>query len=407
MTAPSVVPERTAEPTPAEQAPSPVDLDRAHNSHEGPQEGIALCLSGGGYRAMVFHLGALWRLNELGYLPRLNRVSSVSGGSITAGLLGLRWRALQFANGSATNFVGQIAEPIRRMARTSIDVKEGIIGMLSPFETIADRIEKAYRKHLFGDATLQDLPEERAGVAPRFVLNASNLQSGALWRFSRPFIWDYRVGKIENPTVHLATAVAASAAFPPFLSPVRLKLNERDFVAGSGTDLQRPPFTREAFLTDGGVYDNLGLETAWKRYKTVLVSDAGARVTVDESPKTDWVNQLLRVTNLLDNQVRARRRIQVINSYTAPATSPEKRSGAYWSASTDIASYKLSTALPCPYEKTRQLAAEPTRLAAMAPIVLDRLINWGYAVCDAAIRTHVAPGAPRPSGFPYPDAGIG
>ena len=30
--------------------------------------GIALCLSGGGYRAMVFHLGALWRLNELGLL---------------------------------------------------------------------------------------------------------------------------------------------------------------------------------------------------------------------------------------------------------------------------------------------------------------------------------------------------
>ena len=49
-----------------------------------PPSGIALCLSGGGYRAMVFHLGALWRLNELGFLPKLARVSSVSGGSITA-----------------------------------------------------------------------------------------------------------------------------------------------------------------------------------------------------------------------------------------------------------------------------------------------------------------------------------
>src|ERR1035437_6460162 len=53
-----------------------------------PSEGIGLCLSGGGYRAMLFHLGALWRLNELGYLPKLNRISSVSGGSITAGVLG-------------------------------------------------------------------------------------------------------------------------------------------------------------------------------------------------------------------------------------------------------------------------------------------------------------------------------
>jgi NTE family protein len=356
---------------------------------------------------MVFHLGALWRLNELGYLPRLNRVSSVSGGSITAGLLGLRWRRLQFVKGSATNFVSEIAQPIRRMARTSIDIKAVIIGVLSPFDTVADRIAKAYRNHLFADSTLQDLPEERSGVAPRFVLNASNLQSGALWRFSRPYIWDYRVGKIENPTTSLATAVAASSAFPPFLSPVRLKLEERDFVPRSGMDLQHPPFTREAFLTDGGVYDNLGLETAWKRFRTVLVSDAGARITVAEEPRTDWIRQLLRVTSLLDSQVRARRRIQVINSYTAPETSLERRAGVYWSASTDIADYELATALPCPYEKTRRLAAEPTRLAAMDPVVLDRLINWGYAVCDAGIRRHVDPAAPRPAGFPYPDAGVG
>src|SRR5207302_2179479 len=61
-----------------------------------PQKGIGLCLSGGGYRAMLFHLGALWRLNELGYLPKLARVSSVSGGSITAGVLGMHWKKLAF-----------------------------------------------------------------------------------------------------------------------------------------------------------------------------------------------------------------------------------------------------------------------------------------------------------------------
>src|SRR5262245_56890424 len=47
-----------------------------------PDDALALCLSGGGYRAMLFHLGVLFRLNEAGYLPRLDRVSSVSGGSI-------------------------------------------------------------------------------------------------------------------------------------------------------------------------------------------------------------------------------------------------------------------------------------------------------------------------------------
>ena len=67
-----------------------VETGSAHDDPGRPQPGTALCLSGGGYRAMVFHLGALWRLNELGYLPRLDRISSVSGGSITAGVLGLK-----------------------------------------------------------------------------------------------------------------------------------------------------------------------------------------------------------------------------------------------------------------------------------------------------------------------------
>src|SRR4051812_40487187 len=63
---------------------------------DNPLDGVALCLSGGGYRAMLFHLGAVWRLNDLGYLRRLDRVSSVSGGSITAGMLGLAWGKLEF-----------------------------------------------------------------------------------------------------------------------------------------------------------------------------------------------------------------------------------------------------------------------------------------------------------------------
>jgi hypothetical protein len=35
---------------------------------------MALCLSGGGYSAMFFHLGTLWRLNELGLLKVLKRI---------------------------------------------------------------------------------------------------------------------------------------------------------------------------------------------------------------------------------------------------------------------------------------------------------------------------------------------
>jgi NTE family protein len=94
-----------------------VDTGSAHDDPRAPQDGIALCLSGGGYRAMLFHLGALWRLNEIGYLPKLARISSVSGGSITAGLLGLKWARLAFdAQGVSGVFEAEVVQPIRALA---------------------------------------------------------------------------------------------------------------------------------------------------------------------------------------------------------------------------------------------------------------------------------------------------
>ncbi|MCB4802177.1 putative acylesterase/phospholipase RssA [Methylobacterium brachiatum] len=60
------------------------------------EPGIGLCLSGGGFRAMLFHVGALTRLNEAGILPELDRVASVSGGSVAAGALAVGWARLRF-----------------------------------------------------------------------------------------------------------------------------------------------------------------------------------------------------------------------------------------------------------------------------------------------------------------------
>ena len=69
-------------------------------SIDEPEDGVALCLSGGGYRAMLFHVGVVWRLHDAGWLPRLDRVSSVSGGSIAAGTLALAWPRIDSATGS-------------------------------------------------------------------------------------------------------------------------------------------------------------------------------------------------------------------------------------------------------------------------------------------------------------------
>src|SRR4051794_26664953 len=164
---------------------------------EAPE--IALCLSGGGYRAMLFHLGALWRLNQLGYLSRLTRVSSVSGGSIAAGVLANRWNDLSFgAEGIATNFEQTVASDLHNLAGRTVDVWAVLRGLLW-FGSIGNRVAGSYRRHLFGDTKLRDLPPH-----PRFVINATNLQSGALWRFSQPYMADYRVGQVRLPETQLA-----------------------------------------------------------------------------------------------------------------------------------------------------------------------------------------------------------
>lgn len=361
-----------------------------------PEHGAALCLSGGGYRAMLFHTGVLWRLNEIGWLPKLKRISSVSGGSITAGVLALNWRKLEFKEGVAANFDSEVVDPIRRLASRTIDVSSVLTGAMW-FGTIGDKIADAYRKYLFGDATLQDITDE-----PRFVFNATNVQSGVLWRFMKPYMRDYRVGEVKNPKIDLAIAVAASSAFPPVLSPVELDLDPDDFTPDSGTDLQGNEFRTQVVLTDGGVYDNLGLETAWKRYDTILVSDAGGGFGADADPHRDWVRHSVRVLLTIDNQVRSLRKKQVIGSFISKI-----REGAYWSIDADTAKdYSVGTPLDCPYESTSKLAGLDTRLKKLDGATHERLINWGYAVCDLGLRQYVAGAITPPVSFPYPNSAV-
>lgn len=373
----------------------PVEFIPSDDATIKPSGGIGLCLSGGGYRAMIFHLGALWRLFETGLLQKVTRVSSVSGGSLTAGVLALKWNRLSLANTKLEEFVTQVVGPLRSLASETIDRESVLLGLTLPGR-VSDRIASAYREHLFGNATLQELPDH-----PTFVINATNVQSGVLWRFMKPYMRDYRVGEVKSPDIPLATAVAASSAFPPVLSPVEIRIDPRKFTPATGLDLQREPFTSRIILTDGGVYDNLGLETIWKRCKTVLVSDGGGQTMAEEEPKTDWAQHSYRILNMIDNQVRSLRKRQLIASYELPRDHIYSRDGAYWSIRSNITNFQLSDSLPCPLERTIELARVPTRLKRIDGPVQERLINWGYAVCDAAIRRHLDPNIPRPTSFPY------
>lgn len=387
--------------TPSPDIPASIEpvSGAAPEPAEGPRPGIALCLSGGGYRAMIFHLGALWRLNQLGFLKKLARVSSVSGGSITAGVLALAWKDLTFdESGVATNLEERVIKPIRRFANNTIDQGSILKGILLPRVTISDEIAEAYRDHLFGNATLQDLPD---GDGPRFIINATNVQSKVLWRFSRPYMGDYRVGLVKNPTTEIALAVAASSAFPPFLSPAQLDLDPSDFDPNTPATLKDDAYRSNIILTDGGVYDNLGLETAWKSYDTILVSDGGGAVDDDPDPERDWARHAYRILSLIDNQVRSLRKRQVVDSFKQGV-----RKGAYWGIRTDIANYQLPDAMNCPFTQTIALANVATRLKALKATLQEQIINWGYAVCDAAVRKHVDEILPAPVTFPYPEAGV-
>ena len=365
------------------------------------EDGPALCLSGGGYRAMLFHTGVLWRLNEFGYLPKLRRISSVSGGSITAGLLAMRWDSLDFSNGTAPSFREQVVDPIMKLASHTIDIWAGLKGIFW-FGSISKYVASSYKKYLFGETTLREITSKDPQSAPFFVFNSTSVQSGVLWRFTRDYMWDYRVGKIVGRTVPLAIAITASSAFPPFLSPLTLRFEASDFVPDSGTDMQGDKFRDRVVLTDGGVYDNLGLETVWKNFKTVLVSDAGGGFDIEDNPKRNWLSHTYRTLNTIDNQVRSLRKRQVVDSYIAGI-----RSGSFWSIRSDIAGdYSVPNMLDCPVSRTTELANISTRLGKLDPVTQKRLINWGYAITDSAMRKFVDTNLTPPSDFPFPDVKV-
>jgi NTE family protein len=356
-----------------------------------------LCLSGGGYRAMLFHTGSVLRQAELGMygaegLPNcgpLTKLASASGGSMTAGILGISYRDGVFEP--------EIFEKeIRKLAgHTLVDTAKILGGLVDG--GVNRSVARQLDELIFQKATLQDLPD-----TPNIVICATSLQSLVMWRFSKARCGDYRVGYVEKPDVRLGTAVAASAAYPPYLSPAQLEFHHRDFKPGSGKDLDLPKYHHHIQLTDGGVYDNLALEPVWESTQTVLVSDGSG--VYEPKPKVDsnWLAQTSRANSVADRQVVSLRKRMLLDRLVNG-----ELQGAYWSIRSDIEDYSASGKLACPHAQTLKLAGVETDLESKSKKLQERLINWGYAICDAALRTYVVPDAEPPLAFPYPDAGVG
>lgn len=368
------------------------------------RRGIALCLSGGGFRAALYHAGAIRRLRELGVLPRLTMISSVSGGSILNGLLAAQWRTLAAAD--FANLDELVLRPLEAFCakdlRTEIllwdRINPRVLASLMRYDTtIANRFAEAYASSLGLGVPLDSIPE-----APEFVFCATNLETGVNWIFTRERMGDYLAGYAPPGRVTVAEAVAASAAFPVAIPPFVLVTDGR-FTRG------RKKYSRQSLktipLTDGGVYDNLGLEPAWKSQKLLLVSDGGHPLLFADDPSLNIVSRLSRCSDVTMNQCGALRKRWLISSFQEHILD-----GTYWGIGGEYTEYPAKNAKGYEADVVELFKDVRTDLDAFTAGEIACLENHGYALADAGVRGWLSEQLPlvdAPFAWPWPDYASG
>lgn len=215
------------------------------SSQDGCFVGVAI--SGGGSRSANFSAGILFQLDRLKLLEHVDYMSSVSGGSLTAAYYCAstteEWnqRNLQrrLTHGFATDMLRRTLMPWNLFAMAVTDWDR------------SDLLADTLRKNLFTrdgrELHFGDLRADR----PRLFINATDLQSGKRFVFCNESFDELNSDLAGYP---LADAVAASASVPVLLHHVTL----RDYST---------PFKQYVHLIDGGVTDNLGVQTLAEVYQ--------------------------------------------------------------------------------------------------------------------------------------------
>jgi predicted acylesterase/phospholipase RssA/tetratricopeptide (TPR) repeat protein len=308
---------------------------------------VGLALSGGGFRASLFHIGVLARLADLDLLRHVEVLSCVSGGSIVGAHYYLKIRALLKAKSDAEikrddyqrlvaelidEFLAGVQENIR--LRVMANPVAALRMALSPDYSRTDRLGELYERHLYarvadGEASaprfISDLtiapkgepdsfaPESdnwrRGAKAPVLVLNATSLNTAHNWQFTATWMGeppDLLTTEIDaNPRlarlyyweaperhrkVRLGAAVAASSCVPALFEPLSLP--------GLYPE-------RRVQLVDGGVHDNQGLSALVESQCVVaLVSDASGQTSEVLRPGTGMLGVLKRSNGILQARVR-------------------------------------------------------------------------------------------------------
>jgi len=352
---------------------------------------IGLALSGGGFRATLYHLGLIRFLYDAGILPNVKVITAVSGGSIIAAHLGLNWNRY---NGSASEFDAAASE---LLAFIGLDIRNRIVrryplafplrgvrrlvGLSNRKLTRTGLLEYHYEKYLYGDTSLFQLPE-----SPSLHLLATNVSEGSLCSFNRDGLWVIRRGekqsiRFEEIPIGLCTvpmAVAASSAFPGFFPPTVLTGAD---VGATGGD-----FDRHAY-TDGGIFDNLGIRmfhclahaSAIDRlpWDGILVSDAGRPFEVESSLRAGGlVRTAMRASGILMD------RVWQLETETFRDTP-----GFAFARITEIIDPEQDPTALHP-EVQRQLPTIRTDLDRFSQVEISSLMRHGYCVGRKTIRTH-------------------
>ena len=368
---------------------------------------IGLALSGGGFRATLYHLGLVRFLRDANILPNVTHVTSVSGGSIVAAHLALNWARY---SGSASEFEAAATEllsfvqldvrnPIVRRFPLGLTVRwpRRLLGFSNRQLTRAGLLEYHYRKFLYGDTSLFELPE-----TPQLHILATNLSEGCLCSFNRHGLWVMRRRRpgegirVDQTRANLATvpmAVAASSAFPAFFPPLQLSGAE---VGATGGE-----FGRQAF-TDGGVFDNLGIRMFHylKEFLAandfgldgVLISDVGKPIAVQgqEQGAGGLIRTGIRSSDILMDRVW---QLETETFKGAP--------GFVFARVVDVVEPGEDPTALHP-EIQRRLPNVRTDLDRFSPLEISSLVRHGYCVGRKVCRTRPDLfGSDLPAGAPW------
>jgi NTE family protein len=277
---------------------------------------VALALSGGGIRAMAFHMGMLKYFAEQGCFERVQRISTVSGGSLLIGLVmkesGLRWP-------TSKQFLERVYPSLQNKL-CSRSLQWGAFRQFRPWKPQYI----VYRAHLLSlalqrewdvTARLRDLPLE-----PEWSINGTTAENGKRLRFKADSLGDYDLGYVDDVQDYpLANAMAVSAAFPGGFGPLeidphRFTWRKRAWDAPPEAAQELRVSFKSLHLYDGGVYDNLGLEPFFdagkltpKHEARIIVSDAGSPLRQGFSLWAMNPLRFKRVADIMSEQARALR----------------------------------------------------------------------------------------------------